>query len=127
MNTRYKLCTAITVLNWVEIPLIIIMFILEASALSQMNVETNDQSMGFMSAGLSFIAVILIIAAMGIASVVCSIILLVKNNTNSVNSGLTIAVGVCGIIFPIANLVMGIILCGKLKQEGGSDNRSAPY
>ncbi len=127
MNTRYKLCTAITVLNWIEIPLIIVMFILEVSAFSQMNTTTNEQSIGLLSSGLGFIAVSLIITAMGIASIVCSIILLVKNKPNSVNNGLTIAVGVCGIVFPIANLVLGIILCEKLKHEGSDDNRSAPY
>ncbi len=127
MHTRYKLCTAITVLNWIEIPLVIIMLILDVSVMAAAANGTVDPTESTFVTGIGFLGVVFLLAVTGIASLVCSIILLVKNDSTSPNSGLTIAVGVCGIVFPLANLVIGIILCNKLKHEGYSGDRSAPY
>ena len=122
MNTRYKLCTAITVLNWIEMPLMVVMLILNQAVLNTNGDGSPAGGDTFITA-LASLGVIFLTLALIIASVVCSIILLVKNNSNSVNSGLTIAVGVCGIVCPIANLVIGIILCVRLKHEKYEDNQ----
>ena len=119
METRYKLCMAITILDWILIPLLFILIALYVIVI--VNITTSDYpddlntKSVILIIGAGFIG--LIMTGVGIGSVVCSIILLVKADNKSPNNGLSIAVGVCGIVFPLANLIMGIILCENLKHE----------
>ncbi len=128
MSKEYKLCKAITIIDWLFVPVVIILIALEVVAAigiaSTMDSYGNVDTSSIAIINVIDIVFILIIVAMIIAAVVCSIILLVKNDTTSPNSGLTIAVGVCGIVFPPANLIMGIMLCGKLKNESSTSANS---
>ncbi len=128
MNTRYKLCLAITILDWILIPLSAVLIALYVMAILNIEASANPEELSsgalFLIVGAGFVA--LIEVGISIGSIVCSIMLLVKGDASSPNSGLTIAVGVCGIVFSLANLVLGIILCLKLKEEQENKNHSSP-
>ncbi len=128
MDTRYKLSMAITILDWILIPLTVILVVLYIIVILSLGNTPNPEDLSSNSVlliiGAGFIGLIMV--GVGIGAVVCSILLLVKSDVNSPNNGLTIAVGVCGIVFPLANLVLGIILCDNLKKEHEHKNLAAP-
>ncbi len=122
MNTKYKICLALTVLDWILVPVIILMIVLEFILALSINTTYDPTTGDIISSNYWIITVVsilfsLAIVAIEIACLVLSIMIIVKNDSTSPNSGLTLAVGICGIVFPPANLIMGIMLCGKLKDE----------
>ena len=125
-----KIIKVAKVLNWVEIIIALVMYVLfrslNTAAKNVTTQEAFDRLVNVQSTGL------LIMGAVSVVVIIATIVLMSKNNKRVSGLGLLLGAGIATLLFSILGLTLGIviwILCGaslnKLKQKDAEEDFEA--